>query len=303
MPSSTGTHQAAHVRKIIAAAEPWRLPAPVSRTTAVADGEQVLLLGGLGPGDVSTSAVTAVAPANGRARQVGALAVAVHDAAGAALGGDVFVFGGGAASTVGSVQRWRPDAPRVVATLPEPRSDLAAATVGHVAYILGGFTGGALAATILRTRNGTTFGLAGKLAQPVRYPAVTVTAGQVWVIGGLLGSTDSNAGAQTSDIQRFDPISGRTLVVGRLPVPLAHAAAFALRGQLYVAGGKVDGQPQTAIYRIDPHSGAVSIAGQLPSPRADAAVYDAGGQAWLFGGELTQPTAPLDTVVRLTVSR
>jgi len=31
-------------------------------------------------------------------------------------------------------------------------------------------------------------------------------------------------GGQTSDIQRFDPATGQTLVIGHLPVTLGHAA-------------------------------------------------------------------------------
>ena len=141
----------------------------------------------------------------------------------------------------------------------------------------------------------------GELAQPVRYPAVATINGNIWVIGGLLGTSESNAGAQTADVQRFDPATGRTVIVGQMPVALAHASAVVLGGQLYVAGGKVDGQPQSQIYRIDQQTGLVTPAGSLPGPRADAAVYSVGGEAWLFGGELLEPTAPLDSVVRLSL--
>jgi len=185
--------------------------------------------------------------------------------------------------------------------LPGPRSDLASVTIGSSAYVLGGFDGSQLVDTVLSTTDGTRFVQVGELAQPVRYPAAVALNGRVWVIGGLLGTSESNAGAQTADVQRFDPSSGKTVIVGQLPVALAHASAVVLDGQLYVAGGKVDGQPQSQIYRIDQQTGVVTVAGHLPGPRADAAVYSVGGEAWLFGGELSEPTAPLDSVVHLAL--
>jgi N-acetylneuraminic acid mutarotase len=187
--------------------------------------------------------------------------------------------------------------------LPVPRSDLAAATIGSTTYILGGFTGSALPRRILATTDGRHFRTVGALRQGVRYPAVTTYHGQVWVIGGLLAATESNAGPQTNEVQRFDPVTGRTTVINRMSVELAHASAFVLAGTIYVAGGKVAGRPQTTIYRINPITGQVSQAGRLPSPRADASVYVTPTYALLLGGELTAPAAPLDTVVRVAIAR
>ncbi len=287
--------------RVVSILEPWRLPQGVSRPVAVNDGSNVLLLGGLGVGDISSNAAVSVNLLTGQSQVAGQLAVAVHDAAGAWIDGRAFVFGGGAQSSVSSVQTWQAGTGAIAGSLPGPRSDLASATVGSTTYLLGGFDGSQLVGTVLATTDGTGFSTAGQLAQAVRYPAVTVLNGKVWVVGGLLGATETNAGAQTADVQRFDPATGRTAIVGKLPVALAHAAAFVLQGQLYVAGGKVNGQPQSQVYRIDPETGIVTSAGLLPGPRADSGVYAADGKAWLLGGELADPTAPLDSVVMLAL--
>jgi hypothetical protein len=293
------THATADPTRVVSVVEPWRLPQAVSRPVAVGDGTNVLLLGGLGVGDISTSAVVAVNVLTGKSQLAGQHSVAVHDAAGASINGQAFVFGGGSQSSVSSVQTWQAGTGTVAGSLPGARSDLASATIGATTYLLGGFDGSQLVGTVLATTDGTRFSTAGQLAQPVRYPAVTVLDGKVWVIGGLLGITETNAGAQTPDVQRFDPATGRTVIVGRLPVALAHAAAVVIDGQLFVAGGKVDGQPQSQIYRIDPQTGVVTLAGVLPGPRADCGVYASDGRAWLLGGELADPTGPLDSVVLL----
>ncbi len=55
----------------------------------------------------------------------------MHDSAGAVVGGRSYVYAGGAAQEVATVQRAVPGgAATQVGALPQPRSDLAAAVVG-----------------------------------------------------------------------------------------------------------------------------------------------------------------------------
>jgi N-acetylneuraminic acid mutarotase len=266
----------------------------------LADGSDILVLGGLARGDVSTAAVERIDPATGAGDRAGNLALAVHDAAGVPLGGQSLVFGGGSSTTVATVQAFTGQATTTLGRLPEPRSDVAAAVVGNRAYVLGGFDGTRLVPSVVGTTDGATFTSAGQLAQPVRYPAVAVEGGYVWVIGGDLGTAENaTTGGQTDDIQRFDPATGTTTVVGHLPNPLGHAGAVAFGHQLFVVGGRSGTSASAQIWRVDTASGAVSNAGSLPGPRSDAGVVTLGGVAWVLGGELSGPTSPLDTVVEL----
>jgi hypothetical protein len=266
----------------------------------LAEGSDVLILGGLTSGDVSTSAVERIDPTNGSGSRVGSLAMAVHDAAGALLGGRAIVFGGGSSSTVATVQSFSGGTATTLGRLPQPRSDLGAAVVGSTAYVLGGFDGSRLVPSVVATVNGTSFASDGALAQPVRYPAVAVDGGNIWVIGGDLGTAENaTAGGQTDDIQRFDPATGQATVVGHLPSPLGHAGAVVLDGQLFVIGGRSGTVASDHIWRVDSTTAAVSPAGTLPGPRSDAGIVGVAGAAWVLGGELAGPVNPLNTVVEL----
>ncbi|HEY5320191.1 MAG TPA: hypothetical protein VIJ76_04870 [Galbitalea sp.] len=282
----------------------WHLPAPVSRAVVLPLHGQIVVLGGLAPGDVSTSAIRQIDPASGSATTLGQLTTAVHDAAGAVFGGRLVVFAGGSFSTVAAVQSFAGGATSSAGSLPAARSDLVAASIGSRTYVLGGFDGTSLERPILETTDGTHFQVAGNLARPVRYPAVAVVGGRVYVIGGQLGTQESTAtGAQTNDIQRFDPVTGRTMVIGHLPVTLGHASAVTLGGELFVIGGRTGSTLSDAIWQIDTKSGHAMRIGTFAYPRSDAGTVTIGDEVYLVGGETTGPTAPLDTVVELSLIR
>src|SRR5579875_2413706 len=124
-PASTTTTQAAPSR-LSATEEPWHLPAPVSRPVVLPDGSGFVILGGLATGDVSTSRIVQVDPGTGTSQLAGRLALAVHDSAGAVIGGRWYVFGGGSYSTVATVQAWSSGTATEQARLPDARSDLSA---------------------------------------------------------------------------------------------------------------------------------------------------------------------------------
>ena len=279
---------------------PWHLGAPVSRAVVCADGASLLVLGGLATGDTSTTAVWKVDPARGSVERSGSLARAVHDAAGACTGSGALVLGGGSFSTVSSVQQWSPGGTSLVGQLPQPRSDLGAASLGGRIYVVGGFDGTQMTPAILATSNGTGFAVVGELPVPVRYPAVAAAGGAVWVIGGQLGTAESSTvGGQTDAIQRFDPATGQTAVVGHLPVLLGHATALYLGGELVVAGGRTGSVASDRIWVVDTRTGGVRSAGQLPTALSDAGAGVVDGAGWLVGGEVSGPAAPLDSVVEL----
>jgi hypothetical protein len=147
-PALSPAHAAAVPRGLPAAEAglmPWHLAAPVSREVAVAGPSgRLIVLGGLTSGGGSASGVYAVGTATGAVRQVGALSAALHDAAAAVIGGDAVVFGGGSPATVATVQaftlhgrhsRSQDTTATAAGSMPAPRSDAAAATVGSTTYL------------------------------------------------------------------------------------------------------------------------------------------------------------------------
>lgn len=283
---------------ISASTEAWSLPAGVSRPVVLPDHSSFVILGGLAAGDTSTSRVIRVDPASGDSCIAGTLAVAVHDSAGAAIAGRFFVFGGGSASTVPIVQAWAAGPAADVATLPQRRSDLSAATIGGTTYIVGGYDGSVMTPAILATTDGVSFSLVAQLAVPVRYAAVAGLGRTLWVVGGVT-STSEGGTADTDAVQKVDLATGRVAVTARLPQPMGHATAVVLDGQIFVLAGRSGTVPSAAIFRLDPASGALVPAGQLPRALSDAGSVVVGGVGYLVGGETTGPGAPLATVVAL----
>jgi N-acetylneuraminic acid mutarotase len=290
------------------------LPQPVSRAAAAVVGRDVVVLGGLAPGDVTTGRVVTVRIGSYAAALAGQLREPVHDVAGVALAGRAVVFGGGAATESSDIQAWSGGTSRVIGALPEGRSDAAVAVVDATAYVVGGFDGQGMTRSILASTDGRSVHPVGRLRVGVRYPAVAAYRGSVWVFGGQLATTEgTSSGAQSDVIQRFDVATGKTVVVGHLPRTLGHAMAFrtghrcrvagrlrlgvrypavaAFAGRIYVFGGEQAttagsaGGPETdAIQMFDPGIGRTRVVGHLPRTLGHAAAFTLGGNLYLAGG-------------------
>jgi hypothetical protein len=279
-------------RHVVAVTSAIRLPVPVSRAVALADGVTLLVTGGLTDGG-TTGRILRLNLAAATATSAGRLAVAVHDAAGARLGASWIVLGGGSTSQDATVQRVSVGGRSIaIGHLPAPRADLAAVTVGDEVVILGGGAGGHADRHVLATRDGVHFRVIGMLAVGVRYAAVATFAGLIYVFGGVSDSGDVSA------IQVVDPATGSARIIGHLPATLSEASAFVIGGDVLVAGGRHAGKALSAILRFDPQTAAATAWGRLPGPRADAAAAVIGGTGYLIGGEAA---GPLATVVAITI--
>jgi outer membrane protein assembly factor BamB len=268
------------------------LPAPVSRAVALPLGQDVMILGGLTSSGSSASGAFLLDPASGALNQAGSLRYPVHDAAGAVLGGLFTVFGGGSPNTVATVQAI--DANRnakVLASLPQPRSDLAAVTVGSTVYLLGGYDGSHMTPQVLSTTDATSYQPVASLPVPVRYPAAAALDGRIYIFGGQADS------GPTADIQELDTTSRSAQVVGHMPLPLVGASALDLGGTLYVVGGQSGPTASNRIWRFDPARRTLAPAGLLPSGVAYGALASVGSSAYLVGGE---NITTLSSVIKLS---
>ncbi len=257
-----------------------RLPYALSRAVAVAEGNRVLVCGGLTVSGTTTGAILSIDLNTMRIREVGRLAARVHDAATASLGGAQLIFGGGGgAAPEATVQRLEGNGSVVVGSLPAPRADLAAIAVGGAVVVVGGGTAADADGRVLATRDGAQYRTLATLPVPVRYPAVGVIDGSLYVIGGATSTGDTDA------VQRIDPVTGRVRVIGHLPVPISHAVAVSVGGSLFVVGGRSAGTARDTIWRLEGTSGRVAPAGRLPMAVSDVAAVVVGGRAFLIGGE------------------
>jgi hypothetical protein len=273
----------------------WHMPKPISREVVTAGPDsQLIVLGGLTTGRTPVDGVYAVRTVTGTTRRIGTLTAPLHDAAAAASGGRVVVFGGGSPGTAATVRSFplsgRGGRGTDVGSLPAPRSDAQAVTIGRTMYLVGGCDGSKPDAPVLATADGRTFRAIATLPVPVRYPAVAALGGQVLVFGGQ-AITGPHAGTPVRAIQEVDPARHTAAVIGSLPEPLAAATAATVDGELFVAGGESSAGSSSAtgtvsaIWAYDPASRRLLAAGRLRVPVSHAAVAVTGSTAWIVGGE------------------
>jgi outer membrane protein assembly factor BamB len=275
-----GASRAAPVVHVTAAAAGWRLGSPLSRAVAFSDSGSILAAGGLDSAQNTASAVQRIDPGSGAITASGSLTVPVHDAAGATIEAKHFVFGGGAQHVSDVVQLLEPNGPStVVGHLPQPRADLAAATIGSTAYLVGGYDGTNATRDVLATSDGAVFRTVAQLPFGVRYPAVAALGNQVYVFGGELGGVESDA------VQQIDVSTGTARVVAQLPSPRTEATAVTMSGRIYVVGGLAGGVASSDVIGFDPTTNHFSFDGQLPAPMADSALATVGAGSFLLGGE------------------
>jgi hypothetical protein len=306
------------VRAVEAGLMSWSLNLPLSRMVVLPAAGGVMIVGGLTPDQSSASGVYLLDTASGALHQVSQLPHGVHDASGAVVNGADVIFGGGDPNTEAIVQSVAApgatgSAPSAVSgSLPVPRSDSDAVTVGATTYIVGGYNGSNPTPDVLATTDGRTFTTVASLAVPVRYPAVAAVGSVIYVFGGQAIGSPSAGNGPVDVIQRIDPGTHVAVVVGHMPYPLEAAAAVNLGGTIYVAGGEstspyadaagigttqLSGRASAAIaptagvgpvgdvWAFLPATGAVHRAGQLQVPVAHAGVVIQGNSAWLIGGE------------------
>ncbi len=290
--SRTTSSHAVHIRSTARAAvapKPLRLTyrrlftlsAPLRDSATVPlGGTQFALLGGLNAADTSADGVEVLDLRHVVSSTV--LPQPQHDAQGAALGGDVYVFGGGDLTELDHIVRFDPARHTVstVGQLPRASSDVGVTEVGGTAYIVGGYDGTSWLNTILAWRPGSPARVAGHLPVGLRYAGVTAVDGDVLIVGG------STPVAASRDIYRFDPATGQVRAIGRLPHALTHLSAATLGTFAYAVGGRGDlTTAQTAgVWSIDPRTGVVRPAGRLPAPLSDADVLSVGTGIVVAGG-------------------
>jgi hypothetical protein len=265
------------------------LPAPLSAESVVGLPGGPLILGGLDSSEASVDGVFQLDRSAARLRPAGALSGPLHDAAASALGDRVLVFGGGAEAGTDEVQALPAANGGVAANatadpagrLPTPRSDLAAATIGGRAYVLGGYDGTSALDSVLATSDGRTFSQVGTLPEPARYVAVAALKGKLYAFGGQTAS-----GGASDAIREVDPRAGTARLIGRLPEPLSHASAISLGGRVYLLGGEdAGGTVGDRVWSFDPASGKATAAGRLPLAVADGAATTVGSTGYLIGGK------------------
>jgi len=105
----------------------------------------------------------------------------------------------------------------------------------------------------------------------------------VFVVGGLVPGAPL---AATASVERYDDSTGGPwTLVAPLPQARDHAAAAAVGGRVYVAGGfAADFVSRREVWAYDPPTDTWTPRVHLPSPRGAAWAAEHGGIVYVFGG-------------------
>jgi non-specific serine/threonine protein kinase len=165
--------------------------------------------------------------------------------------------------------------------VPEPRTEVGAATLGGRIVVVGGLTedGAPSARADAFTPATGTWSRLPDLPVAVHHPLVASGGGRVYVAGGYGGLL--GAGNRLRTVFAFD--GARWQALPRLPEPRAAGGAAFVGGRLYVVGGVGAASLAQRAFALDLRTRRWSVM-PAPTPREHLAVTTAGGRIYALGG-------------------
>ena len=245
---------------------------------AVVNGRPFVFGGGSA---ASTAAIQAIA-VHGAAAMSGRLPDARSDLAGVTIGDIAYLVGGhGGAGSNATVLSTRDGIHlRIEATLPVPVRYPAVVAVGQRIWVFGGLTPAGITDVIqqVNVRTGRAR-VVGHMPRPLVAATGFRLAGRIYLAGGQVPVTRRPTGTAgpvsarpaSRTVLSYDAGDGAFSIAGRLPVPVAHAAAAVIGGTAYLVGG-VDGRravPAVTTFRLVRSARAVPPAARRVTANAD----------------------------------
>jgi Kelch motif len=162
------------------------------------------------------------------------------------------------------------------------RTEVAAARIGHHAYVVGGFvapdrtTGRGRALRPARRNRWTRLR---DMPTARAALAVAVVGGRLYAAGGAAG------GRALATLEVYDFATGRWARRRDMPTAREHLAAVASRGAVYVIAGRSGGANFTVVERYRPRAGRWERVASLDKARGGIAAAAPGGRIVVVGGE------------------
>ncbi len=177
-------------------------------------------------------------------------------------------------------------------TLPQSpleRTEVGAARIGRLIYVVGGFVPPDLQTTgrVLRydIGNGTWTEVA-PLPISVNHPAVAAGAGRcrgdIYVYGGYAAA--ASLAGETDALQRFDPATGSWSVLAGSGIARGAASLAAVGCSLYATGGAAGGNALRTVQIYDIRRGSWRAAPSMRDAREHHASLAIGGRVLVFAG-------------------
>ena len=164
-----------------------------------------------------------------------------------------------------------------IADIPTPRSEVAAAVLGGVIYIVGGFGGGNVVETFAADR--WTVAARYPIAVDHAMAAAVDVAGTpgLYVFGGNV-----NGVAVARSFRFFGDQGWRE--IASMPAPRSQGAAVAIGGKIFIVGGAGNDRLVSPTYMYDTATDRWSSAAAIPTPRDHLAAVAFAGRVCAIGG-------------------
>src|SRR5438445_4140514 len=164
-----------------------------------------------------------------------------------------------------------------IADIPTPRSEVAAAVLGGVIYIVGGFGGGNVVETFAADR--WTVAARYPIAVDHAMAAAVDVAGTpgLYVFGGNV-----NGVAVARSFRFFGDQGWRE--IASMPAPRSQGAAVAIGGKIFIVGGAANDRLVAPTYVYDTATDRWTVAAALPTPRHHLAAVAFAGRTSAIGG-------------------
>lgn len=190
----------------------------------------------------------------------------------------VYVFGGWSGTNTVMAESWKYDtqlnAWTALAPMPTALTNIQAAAIGHIVYLVGGYDGGShtnhfmIYDTLGNTWNISTWPKA-------RTPMVAACNGILYAFGGAPGPSDETWSYNPHTGQWSGPLAS-------MPMPVQYGAAVTVGDYIFVIGG---GTPDTQVQRYSPATNTWDASGpQLPNGRMSPSLFWYGDRIYLVGG-------------------
>lgn len=259
------------------------LPEPRTEVAAAPFRGEIVVVGGFLASGANSRRVDAYRPGTDTWRRLPDLPVSVDHAAAASWRGRLVVVGGYGedrrplrAAFLWDGSRWR--------SLPRPPEERAAAAAAATSdgrvWVVGGRTGGGLAARMLVLDLKTLRWSTAPGPAPREHLAAAALAGGVYALGGRAAGYDTNV----STVQAYDLRRRRWTTLPPLPDTRGGTGAAAIAGRVVSVGGEEPEGTIAEVYAYRPAARRWTRLPDLPTPRHGLGVVALGGRLWVTAG-------------------
>lgn len=178
--------------------------------------------------------------------------------------------------------------------MPNPRTEVTAATFNNTLYVIGGFTADGKTSNLIEAYNvpsNTWNEKIEPLPITLHHASSAINDGKVYVIGGYTGDW-----IPSNKMFIYDIITNNWTNAPAMPTKRGSPTANFVANKLYVMGGDIRGDALATVERYDPVTRNWTILSDMPTARHHAASAVVDGEIYVIGGRITGSLVNVDIV-------